>query len=219
MPRSLFSNGSMKEIKEYIKKNGVNNLSDEYYETYPLYEAVVFCKDERKAVKVVRFLLKNGADVNAANELAANGNTALHRAIENKYVECVKLLLIYGADVNKMNDSRETPFHYCMMYKLGYNMMLMFINYGANINLKDYDGNNALDYCHPIGRRYKEAEHLIDMGIDIKMIEEGEEDFDNDRYVTLQILSLDRIKCIGKVLRKANMIDDIIQLVINYAMF
>lgn len=56
-----------------------------------LYQAV-----ERNVVKQIEFLIKNGADVNLADD---HGNTPLHRAAKANNIEVVKLLLAANANV------------------------------------------------------------------------------------------------------------------------
>jgi len=60
----------------------------------------------------VERLLRNGADVNAAN---SKGTTALILAANNGHVDCLKVLLKHGADVNVADNDGATPFIYSAM--------------------------------------------------------------------------------------------------------
>lgn len=60
---------------------------------------------------LVRFLLANGADVNAKNKL---GNTALHCASWNGYKDICELLVRFNADINSKGDG----IHYLFMIEL-----------------------------------------------------------------------------------------------------
>lgn len=59
------------------------------------------------AQSIVRYLIKNGADVNYHNPI--NGNTALHMALGRKRLNCLKCLLEAGADRNVPNHAGMTP--------------------------------------------------------------------------------------------------------------
>jgi ankyrin repeat protein len=67
------------------------------YEPYPL---------------LTRWLLTNGADVNATNE---TNLTPLYYAIVRKNTPVIHALLNKGANVNAEMDSGETPLHYAAM--------------------------------------------------------------------------------------------------------
>lgn len=60
-----------------------------------------------KKLSIAEWFLKNGADVNFADE---KGNTALFYAVKRKYkIEQVKMLLQFGADYNKENNEGTSP--------------------------------------------------------------------------------------------------------------
>ena len=57
-------------------------------------------------IKKARFLIDNGADVNAKD---STGNSPLHRAASNGDIYTARLLIDNGADVNTKNDEGKTP--------------------------------------------------------------------------------------------------------------
>lgn len=56
-------------------------------------------------LEIVRFLINNGADVNAKDN---NGQTALILAVDGRNIELVKYLVSHGADVNAKDNDGET---------------------------------------------------------------------------------------------------------------
>jgi hypothetical protein len=63
----------------------------------------------RGELEIARFLLQNGADVNAVD---SNGNISLYRAAEARHRAVVELLFEHQADVNIQTEvGRETPLH------------------------------------------------------------------------------------------------------------
>ena len=60
-------------------------------------------------LKIVKYLVGNGADVNAMGKYY---ETPLHTAAKNGKVKIVKYLVEKGADVNAVNELYETPLDY-----------------------------------------------------------------------------------------------------------
>jgi len=75
--------------------------------TTPLFLAVT-CPDN---IGIVRFLVSNGADVNAETP---GGSTPLHNAAG---VEIARFLVSKGADINAMNRLRDTPLDNAKVFK------------------------------------------------------------------------------------------------------
>ncbi len=111
----------------------------------PLILAII----NKYSIEVIEELLKNGSDVNLAND---SGNTPLILAVQY-YVndnnisvyDIVKLLLEKGADPNKKNNSLNSALFYAVMDNF-YNKSTVeaLINYGADINSQNNGGVSIL---------------------------------------------------------------------------
>src|SRR5207237_6223691 len=93
---SACSEGNLKEVIRLIKAGADVNYRDDLG-AHPLLYAC-----QRKHINVMKYLLENGADVNAMN-LHKNSLTALHVACIGEDLESVKLLLDSGADIEAEN--------------------------------------------------------------------------------------------------------------------
>ena len=71
------------------------------------------CK--RSQLKTVKYLVENGADVNASDD---DSWTPLHVASANGYFEITKYFVENGADVNALNNDRQTPLHVLITWQL-----------------------------------------------------------------------------------------------------
>ena len=72
----------------------------------PLFRAMKLIRDAR--IDAMRFLLKHGARVDAADEFL---QTPLHMAASLGRLEVARILLDHGADPNLRNDRNEVPLH------------------------------------------------------------------------------------------------------------
>lgn len=99
--------------------------------------------DESKALACV----ENGADVNRRN---GRGWTPLIVASFNGSVDVLNLLLSKGVDVDKVNYKGTTPLMYAMTHYENTKQRLVFdalIDFGANLDLRDYHGFSIMDYA------------------------------------------------------------------------
>jgi len=105
--------------------------------------------------KVIRELIKAGADVNERNEW---GCTPLHY---QRNIGSLKVLIEAGADVNARNDWGFTPLY----FEKDNGYIKLLIDAGANVNARNEDGDTPLHLCRD---EYYVIE-LIEAGADMKI--------------------------------------------------
>jgi ankyrin repeat protein len=91
----------------------------------------------RKAIpRFVRFLLENGADVNASD--STSGRKPMHQAAQNGLLETLKVLLEYKADPDVKEADGVTPLW--LAAQGGHkDVMKALLNYNANPNTQTID--------------------------------------------------------------------------------
>jgi ankyrin repeat protein len=108
----------------------------------PLYNAL---SEER--MDMVRFLVKQGADVNKGE---SNGTTALHVLFCGAGSDCaqeeIEFFLTSGADVNAANDNGITVFAEVAEVDCSDNVKLL-MQYGANVHAVDNEGFSVLKHA------------------------------------------------------------------------
>ena len=116
--------------------------------------------------KLVKMLLKKGADVNAKN---TKGITPLVYAVAGGYEELVKMLIDRGVDVNAIaNDGRRALYISVARGDLG--IVKLLIEAKADVNIKDGHGSAAL-HTAAVWDRQEIAEMLIEAGADVSAID------------------------------------------------
>ncbi|XP_059165347.1 ankyrin repeat and KH domain-containing protein mask-like [Physella acuta] len=99
---------------------------------------------EHGYIDVAKILLKNGAGVGMKSK---NGDTALMLAVKKGYSTwIVKYLISYGAVVNEKNKQGKTP-AMISIEKCDFNTLMILINSGADLEMKDNKGKSALMYA------------------------------------------------------------------------
>ncbi|MDP6505639.1 MAG: ankyrin repeat domain-containing protein, partial [Planctomycetota bacterium] len=95
----------------------------------------------------VRWLIENGADINARNY---SGHTALHYAARGFDLELTRLLLENGADPDVRNQDGLVPLslmHSSRATSDGTPVMQLLLDHGADIEAKDASGATSLLYA------------------------------------------------------------------------
>lgn len=98
-------------------------------------------------IEMVKLLLQYGADINQKDE---QGNTPLLVACYTGRYNICKHLIDQGADLNEQGSLGQSPVMQAVISpnktdKLS--IVRQLVQYGADINLPDNEGNTALDYC------------------------------------------------------------------------
>ena len=93
-----------------------------------------------KTLRVVKFLIDNGADVNFKD---AEGTAPLHNF---KLKEVGDLLIKNGANLNAKTNKGTTPLHSAALLS-HFKQAEFLISNGANVNAIDYSGQTPLDFA------------------------------------------------------------------------
>jgi ankyrin repeat protein len=115
------------------------NTKDSRYGLTPLHLAAW-----NNNAKIVKELLKHGAQVNAVN---TEGRTSLHYAfghIDNN-IEIIQILLEYGAHINAQDKDGNTPLHLAVLYG-SLEAVEILIKNNADVTIKNNDQKKADDY-------------------------------------------------------------------------
>ena len=118
----------------------------------------------------IRFLIEEGADVNAQNN---KGNTVLMYAIDTCNKEVAELLLKNGANPNLLNNQKLGAL--AMAIIVGdYNMVRLLLKNGAHVNVKNEDGSVDLILAAKAGK-VDIVKLLIEYRLDVNMQDDNGE--------------------------------------------
>lgn len=121
-------------------------------------------------LNIVELLLKSGAD---ATIPYYNGLTFLHVVINNKNIKLLKIFLEYyrkhNISIDCFDSIRYTPLHQAVL-KQYYDIIVLLLQYGANVNLKTRNGTSAIHIASYIGNYYI-AKLLVSYNADIAIID------------------------------------------------
>lgn len=119
-------------IKSFMNLKNVNGKN-------PLFAAVNVGN-----IEIMNVLIDYGCDIKC---VAADGSTLLHEVARSNLVdshfEVAELLLKNGLDVNAQDKDENTALHY-LEYKGSVRILCLFLNYKANINIKNNLGEIPL---------------------------------------------------------------------------
>ena len=122
----------------------------------------LFAAAQENDVKAVRWLIANGAEVNAKRE---GGETPLHWAASQNASEAAAVLLANGAEVNAKNNDGLTPLHLAAFRNASEAAAVLLAN-GAEVNAKKNDGGTPL-HAAAFGNASEAAVVLLANGAEV----------------------------------------------------
>jgi ankyrin repeat protein len=139
------------DIVEILFRKGVNLNEGDKYGWTPLHHSAINGNSD-----IIDLLLSKGAKVDAVDE---TGKTSLHYAVTYGHHGSAQKLIEAGGDVNRTDDEGRTPLHYAVRWKSSDETILMLINKGAKLNIKDKQGMTPLMTAKI--QENKEAERIL----------------------------------------------------------
>ncbi len=150
-------NGDYNQVKKFIEKGiPVDALVD--------FDTALAVASENGHIKIVKYLIDNGANVNGDRPYLGIVAPALSIASQNGHLKIVKILIKNGAKVNLDNTLGGTAL--MSASENGYvEIVKLLIDNGADVNVQTDRSSTALI----MSKNYKVSKILIDNGADIKV--------------------------------------------------
>ena len=160
MPLHRAAQKGRTDLARLLLDHGANvNIKGSSIEITPLHWATGHAE-------VTRFLIANGADVNAKDK---DGSTPLHRAAREKGPDVAKLLIDNGADINAKDKYGRTPLH-TAAGNGNDQMVELLIERGAQVDVKANTGATPLYLAASGSKNSKETiQLLLAAGADINV--------------------------------------------------
>ena len=137
--RSIIS-GNLKASEALLNHGADPNIQCSMNET-ALYQAV-----DMEKIDHVKLLLKHGSDPNISQ---IDGLSPLHLAVSKQNLLIIKYLLKYKANPNKQSSLyKQTPVHLAIKNNVDSSILLILVNSGGLLNIKDKFGKTPVDYIN-----------------------------------------------------------------------
>ena len=151
--RSIIS-GNLKATKILLKNGADPNIQCSMGET-PLYQAV-----DLELLDHVKLLLKNGADPNIVQ---TDGLSPLHLSVLKQNILITKILLKFKAKPNIQSILyKQTPLHFAIKNNTESMILLILVNSGGSLQIKDIFGKTPIDYIK--SEEKKKTVELLKLG-------------------------------------------------------
>jgi len=137
--------GDLGAVRKVIEKGGNIDKKDIAGQTALMYAA------ESGSMEVVKYLVENGANVNAVSGDAGRGTPLIYAAAANK-LEVVKYLLENGADINSTTPyQHETALLWAVA--MGHaEVVKLLVEKGADQKITNRDGENVMDVAKKLNK-------------------------------------------------------------------
>lgn len=109
-------------------------------------------------VRMMQFLLENGADINTKNDASRYKGTVLHSAAEGNFPDAFDFLLVNGANIEAQDRYGRTPLYYATKENIK-----KLLHKGANIEARDNDGRTILHHWARSDQDLEYREEILDM--------------------------------------------------------
>lgn len=143
----------------YLNQGGDPNYIDEEKGTL-LRFCIIYGRSD-----MVQLLIERGANVNLRDNF---GTTPLHVACGSNKPDIVNLLLDAGADINAFDNDNESTATPIFLVEGNYELIKLLIRRGANVNLKNNNGDTILDWWMTGIARADNSEDII------KLLKDGQ---------------------------------------------
>lgn len=157
-----------------------------YASKYPLHTAAL-----KGDIQGVRTLLES-KDA-CTTSVDAEGDQALHKAVEAGHLDIVRCLVSHNASVTHANNANRTPLHNCCNNRWYPNIAEFLIDQRANVNAKTRMGWTALMgaavvFRYSSGRALKLIRVLLERGANTEEVAAFEFCLDADEAPALELL-------------------------------
>ncbi len=138
--------GDLIAIQQELAKGADINVKDAADQTPLMYAS------ETGRLEIVKYLVENGADVNAKSFNKITRGTALIYASSNNRVDVMNYLLDHGANINETTDPMEESSLFWTVAKGYAEGTELLLKRGIMVNLKNKKGETALDIGRKLNR-------------------------------------------------------------------